>query len=144
MTTMNDAASRASLFVTATGCCEILKPEHFMQMRNNAICCNIGHFDCEVDVAWLESNCKKVEIKPQVIMYSYSQEVKNFAIKVMLPLCSSMITVKCLLFPLHYSLPQESMCGLTTMFISTELAAVKIVYILVTNIIDGRIFYEFA
>ena len=63
---MDDAASRASLFVTATGCCEILKPDHFMQMKDNAICCNIGHFDCEVDVAWLESNCKKVEIKPQV------------------------------------------------------------------------------
>ena len=68
VTTMDDAASRASLFVTATGCCDILKPEHFMQMRNNAICCNIGHFDCEIDVAWLESDCKKVEIKPQVIM----------------------------------------------------------------------------
>ena len=66
VTTMDDAASRASLFVTATGCCEILKPEHFMKMKDNAICCNIGHFDCEVDVAWLETNCKKVEIKPQV------------------------------------------------------------------------------
>ena len=66
VTTMDDAAARASLFVTATGCCEILKPEHFMKMKDNAICCNIGHFDCEVDVAWLESNCKKVEIKPQV------------------------------------------------------------------------------
>lgn len=66
VTTMDDAAARASLFVTATGCCEILKPEHFMEMKDNAICCNIGHFDCEVDVAWLESNCKKVEIKPQV------------------------------------------------------------------------------
>ena len=64
---MDDAASRASLFVTATGCCDILKPEHFMQMKDNAICCNIGHFDCEVDVSWLDTNCKKkVEIKPQV------------------------------------------------------------------------------
>ena len=67
VTTMDDAASRASLFVTATGCCDILKPEHFEQMKDNAICCNIGHFDCEVDVAWLDANCKKkVEIKPQV------------------------------------------------------------------------------
>jgi len=69
VTTIDDAATRASLFVTATGCCEILKPEHFMKMKDNAICCNIGHFDCEVDVAWLESNCKKVEIKPQVDRY---------------------------------------------------------------------------
>lgn len=66
VTTMEDAAARASIFVTATGCCDILKPEHFMAMKNNAICCNIGHFDCEVDVSWLEKNCKKDTIKPQV------------------------------------------------------------------------------
>ena len=67
VTTMDVAASRASLFVTATGCCDILRPDHFMQMKDNAICCNIGQFDHEVDVAWLDTNCKKkVEIKPQV------------------------------------------------------------------------------
>lgn len=69
VTTMEDAAARASIFVTATGCCDILKPEHFMAMKNNAICCNIGHFDCEVDVSWLEKNCKKDTIKPQVDRY---------------------------------------------------------------------------
>ena len=63
---MEDAISRTSIFVTATGCCDILRPEHFLQMRDNTICCNIGHFDCEVDVAWLEDNCKKDTIKPQV------------------------------------------------------------------------------
>lgn len=63
---MDDAAKRASIFVTATGCCKILEPKHFMDMRDNSICCNIGHFDCEVDVAWLEENCKKDTIKPQV------------------------------------------------------------------------------
>ena len=63
---MEDAAAKASIFVTATGCCDILKPEHFMSMKNNAICCNIGHFDCEVDVSWLDKNCKKDTIKPQV------------------------------------------------------------------------------
>ena len=66
VTTMDEAAKKASIFVTATGCCEILKPEHFLEMRDESICCNIGHFDCEVDVAWLEKNCKKTEIKPQV------------------------------------------------------------------------------
>ena len=72
VTTMDEAASRASLFVTATGCCDILRPDHFMQMKDNAICCNIGHFDCEVDVAWLDTNCKKkVEIKPQVSIAGY-------------------------------------------------------------------------
>ena len=64
---MDDAASRANIFVTATGCCDILRPGHFMQMKDNAICCNIGHFDCEVDVAWLETKCKKDTIKPQVL-----------------------------------------------------------------------------
>ena len=63
---MEDAASRASIFVTATGCCDILRPEHFLAMRDNAICCNIGHFDCEVDVSWLETNGVKTNIKPQV------------------------------------------------------------------------------
>ena len=64
---MDDAASRAAIFVTATGCCEILKPEHFLAMRDKAICCNIGHFDCEVDVAWLEKNGERTNIKPQVL-----------------------------------------------------------------------------
>ena len=66
MTTMDDAAGRTNIFVTATGCCDIIRPEHFMAMKDNAICCNIGHFDCEVDRAWLETNCKKDTIKPQV------------------------------------------------------------------------------
>jgi len=69
VTTMDEAAKKASIFVTATGCCEILRPEHFLEMRDESICCNIGHFDCEVDVAWLEKNCKKTEIKPQVDRY---------------------------------------------------------------------------
>ena len=66
VTTMEEAVERASIFVTASGCCDILRAEHFSRMKDNAICCNIGHFDCEVDVAWLETNCEKVNIKPQV------------------------------------------------------------------------------
>ncbi len=66
VTTLEDAVERASIFVTASGCCDILRPEHFLKMKDNAICCNIGHFDCEVDVAWLDENCKKTVIKPQV------------------------------------------------------------------------------
>ncbi len=68
MTTLEDVLPEASIFVTATGCCGILRPEHFLNMRDNAICCNIGHFDCEVDVAWLESNGTKTNIKPQVLL----------------------------------------------------------------------------
>ena len=66
VTTMEDAAKRASIFVTATGCCDVLRPEHFVEMKDDSILANIGHFDIEVDVAWLEANCKKVTIKPQV------------------------------------------------------------------------------
>lgn len=40
---------------------------HFEHMKDDAIVCNIGHFDCEIDVAWLEKNAEKVNIKPQVI-----------------------------------------------------------------------------
>ena len=57
---------RASIFVTATGCSGIVRAEHFMEMRDYAICCNIGHFDCEVDVSWLAKNGKNTTIKPQV------------------------------------------------------------------------------
>ena len=63
---MEDAAPRASIFVTATGCCGVIHSEHFLAMKNNSICCNIGHFNCEVDMSWLESNCTKTNIKPQV------------------------------------------------------------------------------
>ena len=63
---MDDAASLAAIFVTATGCCDVIQPEHFLAMRDNAICCNIGHFDCEMDVAWLEKNGIKTNIKQLV------------------------------------------------------------------------------
>ena len=70
VTTLEDAVSRASVFVTATGCKDIIRGEHFQQMPNDAIVSNIGHFDCEIDVAWLEKNAvEKVEIKPQVDRY---------------------------------------------------------------------------
>ena len=68
---MEDAAARAAIFVTATGCCDILRPEHFLAMRDNAICCNIGHFDCEVDVSWLETTGERTNIKPQVCVHTY-------------------------------------------------------------------------
>ena len=67
VTTMEKACSAGQIFVTTTGCRDILVGKHFEQMPNDAIVCNIGHFDCEVDVAWLKSNavsCQK--IKPQV------------------------------------------------------------------------------
>merc|ERR1711862_697139 len=67
VTTIEDAVSRANIFVTTTGCKDILTGKHFEKMKNDAIVCNIGHFDCEIDVKWIEENCeKKTNIKPQV------------------------------------------------------------------------------
>ena len=69
--TMEDAAGRGNIFVTTTGCRDVIRGEHLEQMREDAIVCNIGHFDLEIDVAWLNSNAKeKVEIKPQVDRYT--------------------------------------------------------------------------
>jgi len=59
--------------VTTTGCADILTGKHSLQMKNDAIVCNIGHFDCEIQVKWLEDNCKsKTNIKPQVDRYTLS------------------------------------------------------------------------
>jgi adenosylhomocysteinase len=67
VTTMEKAAPRGQIFVTTTGCRDILTGAHFEVMPNDAIVCNIGHFDIEIDVAWLKANAKGVQnIKPQV------------------------------------------------------------------------------
>src|SRR6201996_407298 len=69
--TMEDAAPQGQIFVTTTGCRDIIVGKHFEQMRNDAIVCNIGHFDIEIDVAWLKKNAKSVQnIKPQVDRYT--------------------------------------------------------------------------
>ena len=57
--TMEDAASIAQIFVTTTGCRDIIVGKHFEQMREDAIVCNIGHFDIEIDVAWLKKTAKE-------------------------------------------------------------------------------------
>jgi len=67
VTTLEDAVGRCNIFVTTTGCKDIITGKHFEAMKNDAIVCNIGHFDCEIDVKWIEENCeKKTNIKPQV------------------------------------------------------------------------------
>lgn len=71
VTTMEEAAEEATIFVTTTGCRDIINGEHFAKMKDDSIVCNIGHFDVEIDVAWLNTNAKeKVEIKPQVDRYT--------------------------------------------------------------------------
>ncbi len=63
---LDDVASYADIFVTTTGCCDIITEKHFNKMKDSAIVCNIGHFDVEIDMAWLNKNSKKETIKPQV------------------------------------------------------------------------------
>src|SRR4029078_11469138 len=66
--TMEEAAPIGDIFVTTTGCCEIIRREHMDVMKENAIVCNIGHFEIEIDIASLtnDKKLKKEEVKPQV------------------------------------------------------------------------------
>ena len=72
VTTMEEAAPRGNIFVTATGCRDVILGQHMEAMPDDSIVCNIGHFDLEIDMAWLnaQKNVKKVEIKPQVDRYT--------------------------------------------------------------------------
>ena len=66
--TMEEAAPKADIFVTATGCCDVIRKEHMAKMKNEAIICNIGHFDSEIEMSYIETTkeCKREVIKPQV------------------------------------------------------------------------------
>ncbi len=64
--TMEEAADKGDIFVTATGNYHVITYDHMKQMKDQAIVCNIGHFDNEIDVAGLEEKCQWEEIKPQV------------------------------------------------------------------------------
>jgi adenosylhomocysteinase len=66
--TMDEAAPLGDIFVTATGCCDVITDRHFKVMKDQAILCNIGHFDSEINVAWLEAqpDVKEMNVKPQV------------------------------------------------------------------------------
>ena len=69
---MRDAVKEANIIVTATGNRDIITSEHFRSMKDKAIVCNIGHFDNEIDMAWLNEHfgASKIEIKPQVDKYT--------------------------------------------------------------------------
>jgi adenosylhomocysteinase len=69
---MADAVKEADIVVTATGNKDIITKEHFLSMKDKAIVCNIGHFDNEIDMAWLNKNYghTKDVIKPQVDLYT--------------------------------------------------------------------------
>lgn len=71
VTTLEDAVKEARIYVTTTGCKDIITGQHFNAMLEDSIVCNIGHFDCEIDVKWLnENSASKDEIKPQVDRYT--------------------------------------------------------------------------
>lgn len=69
--TMDEAAEQADIFVTATGCCDIITEKHFRKMKSGSIVCNIGHFDIEIDMAWLNKNTQTREVKPQVDIHRF-------------------------------------------------------------------------
>ena len=68
VTTLDDVVAKGDIFITATGCCDVITGRHMERMRNEAIVCNIGHFDSEIDMHYLEntSGCVRQTIKPQV------------------------------------------------------------------------------
>ncbi|XP_070577965.1 adenosylhomocysteinase-like [Ptychodera flava] len=70
VTTMADACQRGRIFVTATGGKNVITSEHFLQMKEDAIVCNMGHFDNEIDWRWLEANAKADPIKTGVMRYT--------------------------------------------------------------------------
>jgi len=69
---MNDAAVYGDIFVTATGNKHVVNKNHMSKMKNNSILCNIGHFDHEIDVEFLEKNTNEFNIKPQVDRFEFS------------------------------------------------------------------------
>lgn len=67
---LETVVGNADVVITTTGNKDIVRGEHFKAMKDKTIVCNIGHFDNEIDVAWLNSQSEKVEIKPQVDKYN--------------------------------------------------------------------------
>lgn len=65
---LEEVVSVGDIFITATGCIDVIRGEHMKKMKDGAILCNIGHFDCEIDVAWLKNqpDIEEIAIKPQV------------------------------------------------------------------------------
>ncbi len=71
--TMEEAAPQGDIFCTATGCCDVVTGEHMLKMKDGAILANIGHFDSEIQVAWLEKNpeVREENVKPQVDQFIF-------------------------------------------------------------------------
>ncbi len=80
---MIDAVKEADIIVTASGCRDLITEKHFRMMKDKAIVCNIGHFDIEIDMAWLNNNYgnTKDTIKPQVDLYNIDGKDIIFLLK---------------------------------------------------------------
>jgi adenosylhomocysteinase len=68
VTTLEEVLAKGDIFITATGCCDVITGRQMEKMKDEAIVCNIGHFDSEIDIHYLENTpgCKRLTIKPQV------------------------------------------------------------------------------
>jgi adenosylhomocysteinase len=73
---MDDAVKEADIVVTASGCRDLITEKHFRSLKDKAIVCNIGHFDIEIDMAWINNNYghTKDTIKPQVDLYTIEEK----------------------------------------------------------------------
>ena len=93
--TMEYAADKADIFVTTTGNRDVIRYEHMVAMKDQAIVCNIGHFDNEIDVAALEKNCTWEEIKPQVDHVIFPREGKKPAKRIILLAKGRLVNLGC-------------------------------------------------
>jgi len=93
--TMEYAADKADIFVTTTGNRDVIRYEHMAAMKDQAIVCNIGHFDNEIDVASLEKNCTWEEIKPQVDHVIFPREGKKPAKRIILLAKGRLVNLGC-------------------------------------------------
>ena len=67
---MDDAAEIGDLFITSTGCADVITERHFARIKDGAVLCNAVHFNVEVDVGWLDENAEKTEQKPNIMGYT--------------------------------------------------------------------------
>jgi len=78
--TMDEAAAIGDLFITATGCTDVITQRHFGRIKDGAVLCNAGHFNVEVDVGWLDRNAEKSEQKPNIMGYTLESGKKIFVL----------------------------------------------------------------
>jgi len=78
--TMDEAAEIGDLFITATGCTDVITRRHFSRIKDGAVLCNAGHFNVEVDVGWLDENAEKSEQKPNIMGYTLENGRKIFVL----------------------------------------------------------------